>query len=422
MIAKGEVSKCAYIRRCAYCFAVAIVGPLASLSSVVYGDQLSCEGWLAQLERCKETGSNVSDSALVPEPTPADFDWNSYDYRKQPIQRTPFIPDGTNTDASLFIDVDNDGTSEYLGIGMTEDYHWALLENNQRVGEQSPDLFRLFRRDPSCYWKECLLEDEKIVINNTECLHARKSIAGDFNNDGFLDVVVGCHGWDRKPFPGGYVVMLINKKGRAFEPKTLPFKGYWHSIASADFNDDGYLDLILADAAWKGQSSVSVYLNDGELGFSEDKNFIKTGWGKAPKASTVSVPDFNDDGLFDLFLGGKGFAYFILNDGSNHFSLSKKVEFEVSNSFPHVYDVLTTNNKAYLLRIEKDWKGTLIEEVNLADMQTTVIFEEICPSQRVWDDPCAWQRWLYTEIDSTGKRWMVSDNKHVNPQKFLLDD
>ena len=359
-------------------------------------------------------------SQLVKAQTIDTVPFNSYQLRKHPIKRTPWGPLEANTAASIFLDIDNDGVTEYLGIGITEDYHWALMENNRAAGEASPDVFTLYRRDENCYEKECLLEDEDIKLDNRDCLHARKSIIGDFNQDGFMDVVVACHGWDKAPFPGSQVVALINNDGKGFSLKTLPFSGYWHSIASADFNGDGLLDLVLADAAWRSSSSLDVYLNDGSFNFSKDDSYIKTGWGGVPKAFTLSVPDINSDGLFDLFIAGNKFAHYILNNGQNTFALSDKVTLPTTKDFPYTYDILVHEENLFLLKVEAKHKGSMIEKIDPLTMDSEVVFKEICPFERVWDDPCDWQRWLYTEVIDN-KLWLVSDNKRVNPQKILLD-
>ena len=100
------------------------------------------------------------------------------------------------------------------------------------------------------------------------------AIFGDFNNDGWQDLVV----LDRRESPGLVVrsILFMNKGDGTFEPKPTTFSGLDGSgIAgeAADLNGDGLLDLVFAadpdntgGAADIARYESKVYWNTGEHG------------------------------------------------------------------------------------------------------------------------------------------------------------
>jgi hypothetical protein len=69
-----------------------------------------------------------------------------------------------------------------------------------------------------------------------------------------------------------------------------PVGTYPQAVATADFNNDGNLDLVTANA---GNNTVSVLLGDGQGGFGAASHFAATSY-------AFAVGDFNNDGNLDL--------------------------------------------------------------------------------------------------------------------------
>ncbi len=124
-------------------------------------------------------------------------------------------------------------------------------------------------------------------------------VAGDFNGDGRLDVVVS----------GLYAAATLLPGGGdgSFSPPTGAADSYqlWSSVAAGDFNRDGKLDVVVTSQFQKGLprsfDGVSVLLGDGKGGFGAPTIYqMSVPYGcNCPDA--VAVGDINGaDGSLDL--------------------------------------------------------------------------------------------------------------------------
>ncbi|PYI80266.1 MAG: hypothetical protein DME26_21920, partial [Verrucomicrobia bacterium] len=125
---------------------------------------------------------------------------------------------------------------------------------------------------------------------------------GDFTGDGKLDLAVGNAGLFDAP-PNVSVLLATNdNKGFIFQPAVNYDAGSSpRSVAVADFNGDGKLDLVVAnygaldnDGRFTG-SSVSVLLGNGDGTFQAAVNYSAQ---EGPLSTAVG--DFNGDGKPDL--------------------------------------------------------------------------------------------------------------------------
>lgn len=125
--------------------------------------------------------------------------------------------------------------------------------------------------------------------------------AADLNQDGAPDIVVANRGnYDDACgcYPDGSVSVLLNLgDGRFGAPIVTQVGSDPQSIAVADFNGDGKLDLAVAN---KGSSNVSILLGDGDGSFTAGSNYSVPTW---PVALTAS--DLNGNGKPDLAVVSK---------------------------------------------------------------------------------------------------------------------
>jgi len=110
----------------------------------------------------------------------------------------------------------------------------------------------------------------------------------DFNHDGFADLVA-------VNYAGGLgqsVSVLLGNAGGTFGAAVpYPTGAEADFVAAADVNKDGVTDLVVADAS--GQVTVLAGIGDGTFQNHVD---YKTGG----EATSVAIADFNHDGLPDL--------------------------------------------------------------------------------------------------------------------------
>jgi VCBS repeat protein len=128
--------------------------------------------------------------------------------------------------------------------------------------------------------------------------------AGDFNHDGFADVVV--------IDDNGFTVSL--GKGDGTFRKPVFYKSQLsYSLAVGDFNNDGNLDIVVANLV---PSTVDVYLGNGDGTF------------KAPISSNttdgsyfVAPGDFNHDGKLDIAIIDGPNVSILLGNGNGTFGV-----------------------------------------------------------------------------------------------------
>jgi hypothetical protein len=139
-------------------------------------------------------------------------------------------------------------------------------------------------------------------IDNSSFVGAGWLALGDFNNDHLLDVaVVGSFGGSQN-----IGVLLGNGDGTLQSALVYPLTYTPASVAAADFNGDGNLDVVIGGYL---SDSVTVLLGDGAGGFSSSQ--VYSG-GTGP----VVVADFNNDGKLDVvsaLFSGNGVAEFLGN-------------------------------------------------------------------------------------------------------------
>jgi hypothetical protein len=115
-------------------------------------------------------------------------------------------------------------------------------------------------------------------------------MVGDFNNDHYLDIIVANSDTDNVGIFLGYgngtfAAMITHLTGDSSVPS---------SISIADLNKDNQLDFVVAN--W-GTSNVLVFFGLGNATFSNPKSYT-VGYGARPQS--VAIGDIDNDNLLDI--------------------------------------------------------------------------------------------------------------------------
>ena len=206
----------------------------------------------------------------------------------------------------LWVDYNNDGKSDLFVCGNNSDDE-PIAKMYQNIHE---NLF-----------------EEQTGMGFTGVTNACASLT-DFNNDGFTDLLIsGSDGTNE------ITVLYKNEHGNAFSVHTTTIDGVIDGSANwSDYNNDGYMDLIITGQSDEGLIT-KIYQNNAENTFSElvGTPFAKVKFGK------VIWGNYNNDSLNDIIVAGNDFsgkiAKLYKNTGSNLF-----IEQQISDSLEDVRD------------------------------------------------------------------------------------
>jgi hypothetical protein len=219
-----------------------------------------------------------------------------------------------------------------------------------------------------------------ILSDNTGCDHPRKAIVADFNGSGKPGVFFACHGVDAPPYPGEQPHILLPQANGQYTNVTLPFTGYFHSASAADFNGNGYADIVVTDNIVHGFPYFLV--NNGDGTFHQDFTRLPSvqAYGLDGSQPDLSVPavtgaqiftaeliDFSNTGKYDLFLGGTApdgnygnwIPTIFNNNGDNTYSQTNVTELPYNPTYELALDVLSVNGAIYTTNVHENTSGPL---------------------------------------------------------------
>jgi hypothetical protein len=148
----------------------------------------------------------------------------------------------------------------------------------------------------------------------------------DFNRDGYKDVFIGDAGYDAGNFGGGQNKLLFGNGSGGFIDKSTNIpttKGFTHSTAIADIDNDGDVDIYVGNLAWKPTMTKPYFLvNDGRGIFTRLDDLFANGL-DASKYSAAEFADLDADGVSELVLGGDKVDSIILRYNGGQYSATQ---------------------------------------------------------------------------------------------------
>lgn len=233
-------------------------------SSVAWGDYNN-DGYLDIL--LTGTGDNCSVSKIYKNNGNGNF---------SELVNTNFV--GINQGSAIWNDYNNDGFLDIILTGITDSLGFVskVYRNNK------DDTFT---------------EQAEIQIPGLAfCSVAR----GDYNNDTFSDILLA--GSESDTDISHIVTKIYKNNGDSTftEQTSALLAEVWESsVAWGDYNNDGYLDILLA--GFKGNLPVTkIYKNNGDGTFTEQTGISLIGVG----SGSVTWGDYNNDGFLDILITG----------------------------------------------------------------------------------------------------------------------
>ncbi|CAF0890611.1 unnamed protein product [Adineta steineri] len=160
-------------------------------------------------------------------------------------------------------------------------------------------------------------------------------ISADFNNDGRLDIAVALQ------FSGQMGVLLGYGNG-TLSPIVIYSIGsnaVSLSIATGDFNNDNRLDIVVSNL---GLNSISIFYGNGDGTFS---NLINYTTGSSSYPTYVVVRDLNNDSILDIGVANSGTDNIGVFFGNVNHSFYDQITFSTGiGSNPHAFVVEDFNN------------------------------------------------------------------------------
>ena len=256
------------------------------------------------------------------------------------------------------------------------------------------------------FWRKDASGNLTLLLTYKGCLHPRKALVNDFNQDGHPDVFVACHGYDgivNGKMLGEKSKFLINNGKGGFTVSDATDNAFIHGASSADVNGDGYPDLVVADLfnqmkPGANGNNMLFLINQKNGTFVADNTRII---GLTPWVGywSVELVDINNDGILDLIAGGddknNANAVILYGSANGTFGSTKEVIPVVAGRGTIMDFTYIVNNDKRTLYIgrtadgtdSQSWYSTItLQAYDLNSKIATLVMDKL---QTIWE---AW--WL----------------------------
>ncbi|MEN8229562.1 MAG: FG-GAP-like repeat-containing protein [Bacteroidota bacterium] len=236
--------------------------------------------------------------------------------------------------------------------------------------------------------------------------------AGDYNNDGFLDLIIAADNGECSLFQnngdGTFIPDLSSDESFSVLQGT-----HGHDVLMFDFDNDGFLDILfVGESKTVGGQGIYLFHNDGQGQFEDLSSLLPEDLHSGTQAIAT---DYNEDGDLDIIIAGiQGGIKLLRNDGgnanhhlkiqliglrrgsgkNNYFGIGAKVEMRAGELYqmktvtqPNVHFGLGTHEKVDLVRIL--WTNGVPQNIFSPGSDQDLIEEQelkgSCPFLYTWD-------------------------------------
>ncbi|MDQ6955735.1 MAG: FG-GAP-like repeat-containing protein, partial [Mariprofundaceae bacterium] len=156
-------------------------------------------------------------------------------------------------------------------------------------GRKSVDGFHIEWGDGAGHWR--------VKNGPITSMQPRGFAVGDVNDDGSLDVLIGGEG-DQK----GLQIWSLDQENKTWKLLASPVEaGLFHALQLQDMNQDGWLDIVAVRFDNERDGGVYVLLNDGRGGWLPSVGPMVAGL-----FTDVAVADIDADGAMDIIVSRRG--------------------------------------------------------------------------------------------------------------------
>jgi hypothetical protein len=250
--------------------------PRAIYGSSAWGD-FNNDGWADLVMTGTVSGFNADDLSHL-----------YINNRDESFTRSSIALPSISASQTIWFDYDNDGWQDLFMMGIDFSNKMVIKVMHNDKGQN--------------------LQDSEIVFDvkngGAVNLAGHDAVIGDFDNDMDQDIILS------QTSTGGFSTDVYENSGGTFIKKNTSLKQTsYATLAMADFNADGNLDVVIngidrgeQGETFSGTAYFDVYRGDGKLNFTLIKTFPSDGsyWG------SITAGDINNDGLPDIVVNGTG--------------------------------------------------------------------------------------------------------------------